>query len=237
VLPQLTKLKGIALDLLFPRWCVGCGREGDFICSACRKSLTRITPPLCPRCGQPQLNNVICPACVGWQANIDGIRAPFKFDGVIRQAIHKLKYNNLRAMAAFLGQMLGDYLAANPLPAEVLVPVPLHPKRLRERGYNQSRLLALELSKLSSLPLIDDCLVRERHTTPQARTPSVDERRRNVAEAFACRNRRLEGRAVLLIDDVATSGATLDACARALKETGASSVWGLVLAKEIKEPA
>jgi ComF family protein len=233
VLPQLTKLKGIALDLLFPRWCLGCGREGDFICSACLNSQARIMPPLCPRCGQPQLNNIICPACTGWQASIDGIRAPFKFDGVIRQAIHELKYNNLRAMAAFLGQMLGDYLAAKPLPAEVLVPVPLHPRRLRERGYNQSRLLARELAKLSGLALVDDCLVRERHTVPQARTPSVDERRRNVAEAFACRDRRLEGRAVLLIDDVATSGATLDACARALKEKGAGSVWGLVIAKEI----
>jgi ComF family protein len=237
VLPQLTKLKGIALDLFFPRWCVGCGREGDFICSTCRQSLPRITPPLCPRCGRPQLNAVICPVCVGWQASIDGIRAPFKFDGAIRQAIHGLKYNNLRAMAALLGRWLGDYLAANPLPGEVLVPVPLHPKRLRERGYNQSRLLALELSKFSGLPLVDDCLVRERYTTPQARTPNVDERRSNVADAFACRDRRLEAKQVLLIDDVATSGATLDACARALKESGASSVWGLVLAKELKEPA
>ncbi len=237
VLPQLTKLKGIALDLLFPRWCVGCGREGDFICSACLKSLPRITPPLCPRCGRPQLNAVTCPVCVGWQASIDGIRAPFRFDGAVRRAVHELKYNNLRAIAALLGRWLGDYLAANPLPTEVLVPVPLHHKRLRERGYNQSRLLALELAKLTGLPLVDDCLVRECHTPPQARTPNVDERRSNVADAFACRDCRLEDRAVLLIDDVATSGATLDACARVLKEAGASSVWGLVIAKEIKEPA
>lgn len=236
VLPQLTKLKGIALDLLFPRWCVGCGREGDFICSACLKSRVGITPPLCPRCGRPQLNAVLCPVCVGWPAAIDGIRAPFKFDGVVRQAIHELKYNNLRAIAPLLGQWLADYLKANPLPVEVLVPVPLHRKRLRERGYNQSRLLAGELARLTGLPLVDDCLVRERYTTPQARTPNVDERRNNVAEAFACRDRRLEGKPVLLIDDVATSGATLDACARALKESGVSSVWGLVLAKEIKEP-
>jgi ComF family protein len=130
---------------------------------------------------------------------------------------------------------LSDYLAKNTLPVEVLVPVPLHRRRLRERGYNQSRLLALELAKLSGLPLVDDCLVRELYTTPQARTKNVAERRANVAEAFACRHRRLEGKKVLLIDDVATSGATLDAGARALKESGASSVWGLVLAKEIKE--
>ncbi|MBA7604410.1 hypothetical protein ES703_11530 [subsurface metagenome] len=192
-------------------------------------------PPLCPRCGRPQPSATICPVCIGWAAAIDGIRAPFKFDGAIRQAIHELKYRNLRALAVLLTQLLNDYLTTSPVPGEVLVPVPLHKKRLRERGYNQSRLLAQELAKLTGLPLVDDCLVRERHTPPQARTPNVDERRNNVADAFSCRDRRLEAKPVLLIDDVATSGATLDACARALKETGASSVWGLVLAKEIKE--
>jgi ComF family protein len=231
--PQLSKLKGIALDLLFPRWCVGCGREGDFLCPSCLKSLPRIAPPLCPRCGLPQSNDNLCPSCAGWQAEIDGIRSPFRFEGVIRQAIHELKYKNLRAIAGLFARLLNDYLTANPLPAEVLVAVPLHPKRLRERGYNQSQLLARELAKLSRLPLVDDCLIRERHSPPQARTANVDERRTNVAHAFACRDLRLKGKAVLLIDDVSTSGATLDGCARALKKAGATSVWGLVLAREI----
>jgi ComF family protein len=232
VLPRLSRIKGTALDLLFPRWCVGCGREGDFICPACLKSLPRVIPPLCPRCGLPQSSPNLCPACLGGQAEIDGIRAPFRFEGVVRQAVHQLKYRNLRALAGLLAQLLNDYLLDNPLPGDVLVPVPLHPKRLRERGYNQSRLLAGELGKLAGLPVVDDCLVRERHSLPQARTASVVERRGNVAGAFACR-RRLEGEPVILIDDVATSGATLDACARALKAAGASSVWGLVLAREI----
>jgi ComF family protein len=144
-----------------------------------------------------------------------------------------LKYKNLRAIAGLFARLLNDYLTANPIPGEVLVAVPLHPKRLRERGYNQSQLLARELAKLSRLPLVDDCLIRERHSPPQARTANVDERRRNVADAFACRDTRLKGKAVLLIDDVSTSGATLDGCARALKKGGATSVWGLVLAREI----
>jgi ComF family protein len=233
VLPQLSKLKGTALDLLFPRWCVGCGREGDFICPSCLQSLPRITPPLCPRCGLPQSSAKICPACAEWEAEIDGIRSPFRFDGVVRQAIHELKYRNLRAIAGLFARLLNDYLIANPLPGEVLMPVPLHPKRFRERGYNQSQLLAQELAKLNKLPLIDDCLIRARHSPPQARTANASERRTNVADAFACRDRRLKGKAVLLIDDVSTSGATLDGCARALKEGGATSVWGLVLAREI----
>jgi len=233
VLPQLAKLKGMALDLLFPQWCVGCGKEGDFICYSCRRSLPQIMPPLCPRCGKPQPSGILCPSCVGWRARIDGIRSPFRFDGVMRQAIHQLKYRNLRALAAPLARLLNDYLGTNPVPGEVLVSVPLHQKRLRERGYNQSSLLAHELGKLTKLPVVDDYLIRQRHAPPQARTSTVDERRSNVADAFTCRDHRLRDRQVLLIDDVSTSGATLDACAAALKAVGVTSVWGLVLAREI----
>jgi ComF family protein len=233
VLPQITKLRGMALNFLFPQWCLGCGREGSLICPSCCNSLSRVSPPLCPKCGQPQPSGILCPTCVSWPAKIDGIRSPFRFDGVMRQAIHQLKYRNLRALAVTLSQLLKDYLVANPIPAEALVPVPLHPKRLRERGYNQSGLLARELGKLTGLAVVDDCLIRQRTAPPQARSASVEERRRNVSEAFICRDYQLRGRQVLLIDDVATSGATLDACAAAVKASGAASVWGLAVAREI----
>lgn len=233
MLPQIAKLGGMALNLLFPQWCLGCGKEGAFICHSCRSSLPRVTPPLCPKCGRPQPSGILCPSCISWQARIDGIRSPFRFDGVMRQTIHQLKYRNLRALAAPLAQLLNDYLITNPVPGEVLVPVPLHRKRLRERGYNQSRLLARELGKLTNLAVVDDCLVRRRSALPQARTATVAERQSNVADAFTCRDQRLRDKPVLLIDDVATSGATLDACAAALKAAGVPVVWALVLAREI----
>ncbi len=233
MLPQLTKLKEIALDLLFPQRCVGCGKEGDLICRSCYRALPRIMPPLCPRCGKPQSSGILCPSCVSWQAEIDGIRSPFRFEGVIRQAIHQLKYRNIRALALPLAKLLSDYLTTNPVPGEVLVPVPLHPKRLRERGYNQSNLLAHELGKLINLPVIDDCLIRQRHAPPQTKASTVDERRSNVANTFSCCNHGLRGKQTLLIDDVSTSGATLDACATVLKEAEVTSVWGLVIAREI----
>jgi len=151
----------------------------------------------------------------------------------MRQAIYQLKYRNLRALVVPLAKLLHDYLGTNPVPGEAVVPVPLHQKRLRERGYNQSSLLARELGKLINLPIVDNCLIRLRHAPPQARTSTVDERRSNVAGAFTCRDQRLQDKQVLLVDDVSTSGATLDACARALKAAGATSVWGLVLAREI----
>ena len=190
-------------------------------------------PPLCPKCGRPQTSGMLCPGCTGWQAEIDGIRSPFRFDGAMRQAIHQLKYRNLRALAVPLAELLNDYLVANPVPGDILVPVPLHKKRLRERGYNQSSLLAKELGKLNGLPVVDDCLIRQRHALPQARTSTVDERRSNVADAFTCRDNKPQGKQVVLIDDVSTSGATFDACAAALKAAGATSVWGLALAREI----
>ena len=233
MLPQLAKLKGKALELLFPQHCVGCGKEGSLVCRSCLKLLSDITPPICPRCGRPQADAIPCSSCVSWQAKIDGIRSPFRFDGVMRQAIHQLKYHNLRALAVPLAKLLHDYLMNNPVPAEILVPVPIHRKRLRERGYNQSSLLARELGKLSNLSVMDDCLMRQRHTPTQVRTKSIDERRNNVTNAFACRDNRLQNKQVLLIDDVATSGTTLDACATAIKASGATSVWGLVMAREI----
>ncbi|MCD6452734.1 MAG: ComF family protein [Dehalococcoidales bacterium] len=235
VLPQITKFSQVALDLLFPKWCVGCGKEGYFICPSCRQSLLRIVPPVCPQCGKPQPSGMLCPDCVGQPVAIDGIRSPFQFDGVMRQAIHQLKYRNLRALAKPLAKLLSDYLAINPIPAEWLVPVPLHQKRLRERGYNQSQLLARELSQLTGLPVMDNCLIRQRYSFPQTQTQSVTERRSNVAGAFISSDSQLKDRAVLVIDDVSTTGATLNACAIALKAAGAISVWGLSLATEIKQ--
>jgi ComF family protein len=134
-------------------------------------------------------------------------------------------------MADPLGQLLAEFLRSYPLPGEVLIPVPLHPKRLRERGYNQAALLAREVSKLNGLPVDERLLLRQRDTITQARTTSSLERRSNVYDAFICQQ-GLHGERILLIDDVCTTGATLDSCAAALKAAGAGSVWGLTVATE-----
>ncbi len=233
VLLQVKRLGGIALDVFFPKSCVGCGKEGDLICDKCRRTMVRLLPPICPKCGRPQLSGVLCPACVGWRSSIDGIRSPFRFEGVARQAVHQLKYRNLRILARPLAELMRDYLVKTPLPSDMLVPIPLHPRRLRERGYNQSRLLAEELGRLTSMAVVHGGVVRQRYAPPQATTPSVEHRRANISGAFACTGHDFKGRRVLLIDDVATSASTLEACAVALKDAGATSVWGLVLAREI----
>jgi ComF family protein len=233
VLPQLSSLKRVALDLLFPPYCIGCGREGNYLCGSCRNDLPYIHPPVCPICGRPLSADNQCPGCIGKQSELDGIRAPFVFNGLLRRAIHELKYNNLRAAAPVLARFFFDYLLSNPLPGDVLVPVPVHAKRLRERGYNQSSLLAHELAKISDLPIDTDCLTRQTYIKPQARAATAVERLANTTGAFTCAGKHLKGKHVILIDDVSTSGATLNACAKALRAGGAVAVWGLVLALEL----
>src|SRR4030042_1593057 len=223
VLPQVSRLGEIALDILFPRYCVGCGKEGSFICDSCLRLQPLIIFPVCPLCGRPQPSGITCSDCIRWKAKIDGIRSPFRFEGVIQQAVYQLKYRNLRSIAPMLAGFLYDFMKINPIQGDVLVPVPLHRSRIRERGYNQSALLATELAKLSGLPVIQNSLVKHAKSSPQARSSSVDERKKNVSGVFSIRDERLKGNGVILIDDVSTSGATLDACAGALKEAGVVS--------------
>jgi len=226
------KLIELAVDSFFPRRCVGCGKVGGFLCPECLGKLPRLLPPLCPTCGRSQASGIVCPDCRQRQTEIDGIRSPFRFDEVIREAIHQLKYRNLKVLSPCLAELLADYFRSNPLPGEALVCVPLHPRRLRERGYNQSSLLARELGKRIDLPVIEDCLIRVKQAQPQVRAVDVGERRRNVADAFVCPDEKVSGKQIILIDDVCTSGATLESCAAALKSKGAASVWGLTLARE-----
>lgn len=226
-----SKLPERVADLFFPKACIGCDRGGEYLCPDCTASLPRLLPPLCPRCGLPQAVEP-CPACRGQRLEIDGLYAPFRFEGLSRQAVHLLKYRNLKALAPVLARLMATHFRLHPLPAQAIVPVPLHQGRLRQRGYNQAELLARGLGQELGLPLSPDWLERPQTGQPQARTPSRDQRWRNTTGAFRAAGGAVAG-GVLLVDDVCTTGATLNACAGALKAAGAARVWGLTLAREI----
>ena len=178
--------------------------------------------------------DVLCEACQATPSNLDGIKAVGIFAHPLREAIHALKYENCRGLAAPLGACMADAWSHAHPPADLLMPVPLHASRVAERGYNQSALLARILGSAARVPVVEGILVRQKATLPQVGL-SWHERRRNVSDAFVCRE-SMEGQRVVLVDDVCTTGATLEACAAALRDGGASSVWGFTLARPRREP-
>jgi ComF family protein len=227
------KLSQALLDLLLPPHCVNCKATNSWLCQNCLNRIAFITTEICERCGAPAASPQpeFCVYCQGFPLHyIDGIRAASIFeDNPIRSVIHDLKYHNHQAISTVLATMLADAYRRYALAVDVLIPVPLHPSRLKERGYNQSELLARRLGNLLHLPVSTTILHRTKKTASQV-TLGVDERRKNVADAF-CSAQTILHQKILLVDDVCTTGSTLDACAMALKAGGAASVWGLTVAR------
>lgn len=227
----LRTVAAAALDLLFPPRCVSCKRRGAWFCTRCRSAMSVIEAPYCQRCGQSTSGASLCAACQRRPPAVSGLRAVAYLDGGLRQAIHAFKYNGVRALAQPLGETLADGYRRYALNADLIVPVPLHAARLNERGFNQALLLARRLGVHTGQPVSSGELARTRETPSQIGLSARD-RHTNVQGAFAWQGGALHSRRVLLIDDVCTTGATMEACAAPLFAAGAASVWGLTLARE-----
>ena len=226
------------LAVVFPSSCAGCGQllirssQGP-LCEACWETLPRCRGVIC-RCGLPLLaDQTACGGCRGDSEPFAAGASLGPYEGTLRLVLHELKYSGRRRAAQRLAAMLLEDDAVRRLVAtsELLVPVPLHPRRLRQRGFNQSALLAAALGRALARPVCADALARLRETAPQSGL-TAGERRRNVRDAFALRRRaRTAGRVVTLIDDVTTTGATASACAQALAKGGAREVRLLTVAR------
>lgn len=247
-------LKGLGLaivDLLFPPRCVACHRLGAWLCAQCITEIENIRPPVCQRCGLPlnQLfstrpvgspstgasrgDTLICDRCERQPSPLNGIRAYAFHDGALRKAIHQFKYEDLRSLASPLGKLMSQSWAELFPPncgIDVIAPVPLHAARERERGYNQAALLARKLGLDLQRPVVEDALMRTKPTAPQINL-SAQERRDNVRGAFQTVNSSLAGKHILLVDDVYTTGSTLEAACQALRASDAVSVWAYTLAR------
>lgn len=218
-----------ALDVIFPPRCAGCGARGVLLCATCAAAIVYIEPPACPRCGRRVARPGICPYCRAYPNALDGMTAAAEFVTPVRQCIHALKYEGQRRYAMVLADIVRPAFATVPTP-DAIVPVPLFSGRERGRGFNQSDLIARHLAG-GALPVMPGWLTRTRDTPPQV-GQDREARQANVAAAFACPDTAaVRGQRVLLLDDVATTGATLDACARALRGAGVASVHALVVAK------
>ncbi|MCF7839087.1 MAG: ComF family protein, partial [Candidatus Marinimicrobia bacterium] len=227
-------------ELLYPRRCAVCGDgapgAASHLCDLCRHQLEFIAPPFCRVCGDPVAGHFerayTCLACTARPPAFDVARSLFRYSAG-GELVRQLKYQG----GVWLAPMLGEWLAAaaqTHLPLERLetvAPVPLHPVRRRERSYNQSELLARSVARALGLPHAPRLLRRVRPTETQTHLTAAA-RRHNVEAAFAVREARwVQGRRVLLVDDVMTTGATVDACARALKQAGAARVFVLTAAR------
>lgn len=235
----VARLWGHALDLVFPPRCVSCNRFGAFICGPCVAGAARAEPPRCPRCWMPASSHRAelaerepqCRRCRWRRPAFTAVRAAFVYEGAAREAVHALKFRGVSAVAPRMASLMTELLFEWQPRVGAIVPVPLAGRRRRERGYNQSELLAKEVSRIAGIPLERRALVRRRPTAPQARQTGEEARRRNVAGAFAPGSRPAHG-GILLIDDVVTTGATLDGCARVLISEGAGPVFALTFARE-----
>ena len=202
-------MKKFILATLFPIQCLACGSEGKFICPSCLEQIPLNSEPSAA-------------------TNYENL--------LIKKAIHHYKYNFVQELSVPLGNLMAKKLIAAPKNC-ILVPVPLHKKRLRWRGFNQSELLAQEISKQLNIPVASDILIRTKNTQPQAKIENPAQRKANLQNAFALRHwgqslpRGLSPITIILVDDIATTGATLQECAKALAPLKPKSIQALVLAR------
>lgn len=225
------------LGALYPPRCAACALVGcDGWCEQCADSIPYITPPVCARCGTPVDAEGFCLSCSAHPLVPEAVRAVTRYDGVVRTAIHRFKYGKHPSLAPALARLLLEGwqtpLTERLHTADVVLPVPIHRERERERGFNQSALLAELFCQKTGLPMLHDVLERTVYRQPQVGLDAV-QRQQNVQNAFQVRQpAALTGRSILLIDDVWTTGSTLNEAARTLLAAGAARVFAYTVAHE-----
>ncbi len=223
------------LNILFPESCTVCekpatDRRTAPICFACWQTIAPYRGNICRKCGKPVVSGtpLTCGECLKDEPLFKSARSFGLYDGVLKKAINQFKYNRIKRIA----QPLSDKILQTKLPAvDIIIPVSLHEKRLRQKEFNQSALLAKHIAKNLGIPMILDCLVKTRDTMPQVGL-SAKARKRNIKKAYEIKNReRVYGKSVMLIDDVYTTGATVRECSKVLKKAGATDIHVITLAR------
>ena len=238
ILPQPQRPRSFGqrlLAALLPCSCLLCAADSDeqLLCTACQADLPLLPTACCPQCSLPTTHGERCGACLHTPPHFDRCLALFAYDFPADRLVHALKYGHQLPVAKWFGEQMALRLANEPF--DLIVPLPLHAERLRQRGFNQSGEIARRLADLLTRPLDPASVWRSRATPPQAELP-LKERSANVRNAFESR-RDFSGQHVLLVDDVMTSGATLGECARVLKLHGATQVTVAVAARALRHQA
>jgi ComF family protein len=223
-----------AFKILFPKICLGCGYEGAFACDECIPTL-EISPPQCFVCESRSFEGLTCKRCL-YKSPIRRFFAPLKYDQKLtRELIHALKFKGVHDIINILApraiNALSFYQFVKKDTNIVFVPIPLRQKRLRERGFNQAELFAIALNNFFNKKIDTSLLIRSSDRPPQTSIKKKEERMQNIAGVFQATRITSKDVTYVLVDDVATTGATLNDAARALKEAGAETIWGITAAR------
>jgi competence protein ComFC len=221
----------VGLDLLFPPVCGGCGGSGGRWCDACKKKVLILNGVVCEICGLPQEMAGTCSSCLAERPSFHALRAWAVFDDPLRKALHKLKYRRDISLGDALAFQMAPFAAALNWPVNVVVPIPLGSQRYKQRGYNQVGMIAKPLALAMGLEYFPQGLHRQKETRSQVGL-TKNERKENVYGAFST-SRRVEGKTVLIMDDVSTTGSTLSSAAEALLSSGAKDVYALAVARAL----
>jgi len=237
-------IKKFTTDLLFPKFCLGCQKEGIYLCEDCKATLeiAEFDYCLCEKNPMRIFTNFKSGKCSRCQnKKLSGLyfALAYKEKPLTKKLIHQFKYSPyIKELAKDLSAILIEHFIISGknineiFENSVLIPVPLHAKKIRERGYNQSEELAKELSKALKIPAISDNLIKIKHTESQMEL-SKEKREKNLENAFKINDSAsLAGKKVFLVDDVYTTGSTMQECALVLRDSGAKSVWGIAIARE-----
>ena len=234
----ISKSKKFILDLFFPKYCLGCGSEGKYLCEDCLSTVDILAYQFCPGCQKRVEDGKVCPSCKKY-LKLNGLyfASPYQ-NRLVKQMINKFKYEPFakELKEALSHLIITHFQLCNKKESDfsdfLLIPVPLERKRLKWRGFNQSEEIGKELAKFLKIPLLSNVLNKIRETPPQMEL-SAEQRKENIKGAFVVKNKEpIIRRKILLIDDVYTTGSTMQECVRVLKDAGAKEVWGVTVARE-----
>ncbi|EKD46852.1 MAG: hypothetical protein ACD_67C00042G0002 [uncultured bacterium] len=233
------KIHKFILDVLFPIHCISCKKEGAWLCESCFSRIKMTSEQVCGVCEKMITpDGRTCLACKK-KSSLDGLTVCSSYlDSSVSRAVHLYKYNFISDLHVALGDLLVSALRKTDVALpDIIVPVPLHRRRLRWRGFNQSSLLAervaVQLLPGTTLAVDEKILLRNRYTTPQMGIKDYKNRQQNIAGAFSISDvESVKGKTILLVDDIATTGSTIFQCAKVLKDAGANEVFAIVIARQ-----
>lgn len=219
-----------AIDWVFPPHCLGCGIEGDIICPECYANIKRVPTNVCPYCNAYVSTSGHCPNCANRKPHYKQFRSFAFYGGVIREAIHHLKYQNDIGVARVLAGYLLKVIQAENWDFDIVVPVPLSKRKLDQRGYNQAERLATPVAEVLKKPISTEALLRIKENASQVDL-DVQSRRENVRGVFEANPVLVKGKKILLIDDVFTTGATLESASQALRDANSDLVYAVTVGR------